>query len=108
VSRSAYRIVQEGLTNVLKHVGPTHVDVRLACGQTAVEVEVRNAGGAPAKGSMADGAAGRVGHGIIGIRERVALFGGDVDIGPVGDGFRIWVRLPHTKREERDASSPAG
>jgi signal transduction histidine kinase len=96
---AAFRIVQEGLTNVLKHAGPAAravVTVRcLPPTDSAVEllVEIRDdgigAGGPPESG------AGPAGHGLIGIRERVALFGGRVQIGPgAGGGFTVRAVLP--------------
>ncbi|GLY31565.1 histidine kinase [Kineosporia sp. NBRC 101731] len=91
VQLATYRVVQEGLTNVLKHVGagtPAQVAVRLADGE--IQVEIRNEGrGSPPIVSVDE----RAGHGLIGIRERAALFGGRTDIGhdPHG-GFvvRAW------------------
>jgi signal transduction histidine kinase len=93
VELSAYRIVQEALTNVLKHEGPvpTEVIVRYAEDRLDVEVVDTPSGAAhPAQGGLAGG-----GHGIAGMRERVALFGGDLEVGRRPDGrFRVAARLP--------------
>ncbi|MGZ4202188.1 MAG: sensor histidine kinase [Thermoleophilaceae bacterium] len=85
-----YRIVQEGLTNALKHAGPAHAEVVLRYRPQALEVEVRDDGQGAAE-PAADGA----GHGLIGMRERVALYGGSLAIGPrEGGGFEVRARLP--------------
>jgi signal transduction histidine kinase len=90
VDLCAYRIVQEGLTNALKHAGPAHAEVVLRYAPRALDVEVRDDGrGAPRVNG--DGA----GHGLIGMRERVALYGGALETGPrEGGGFEIRARLP--------------
>lgn len=101
VELSAYRVVQEALTNVIKHAGkPTRVDVtvRRLPGSLTVEViddgrglaarspEVRS-GGPSANGS---------GHGLIGMRERVELWGGEISVGPApGGGYRVKALLPY-------------
>jgi len=86
VDISAYRIVQEALTNVLRHARATHVDVRLRFGDT-LELDVEDDGiGAPA------GTNG--GHGLVGMRERVGLYGGTLEAGPVASGFRVHATLP--------------
>ncbi len=84
---AAYRIVQESLTNVIKHVGPTKVSVALRSTPGELEIEVLDAG--PARPSGLPG-----GHGLIGMRERVALFGGSLATGAHGTGFRVLARLP--------------
>jgi signal transduction histidine kinase len=93
VDLSAYRIVQEALTNVVKHAGPARAQVVVGYGDRDVTVEVTDDG----RGVVAptgDGQA-RVGHGLIGMRERVAAFGGDLEAGPrPGGGFRVAARLP--------------
>ena len=95
---SAYRIVQEGLTNVLRHAGavPTRVEVRY--GTDAIELLVINE--CPPAGSPIHPPGD--GRGLIGIRERVHLLGGELGAGPTADGgFELRVRLPTT-------SLPAG
>jgi len=93
----AYRIVQEALTNVLKHAGPgAHTEVRLGTDSSGIVVEVLDDGhGAtvlPGSG-VAQGDAR--GHGIVGMRERALLLGGTLDAGPrPGGGFRVAAHLP--------------
>ena len=88
VDLSAYRIVQESLTNVLKHAGPATARVRLDYAPDELVVTVEDDGALPAR----DGG----GHGLAGIRERVAVIGGEVDAGPRPQGgFRVRARLPH-------------
>jgi signal transduction histidine kinase len=91
VDVSAYRIVQEALTNALKHAGPASATVRVRCLAGAVEVEVSDDG----RGGGTDGG----GHGLVGMRERVALYGGRLEAGdgPTG-GFAIRARLPYEAR----------
>jgi signal transduction histidine kinase len=93
VDLSAYRIVQEALTNVVKHAGPARAQVTVRYHDHDVTVEVIDDGqGVVAPAS--DGRA-RVGHGLIGMRERVQAFGGDLQTGPCpGGGFRVAARLP--------------
>jgi signal transduction histidine kinase len=90
VQLSAYRIVQEGLTNALKHASGSPVDVRLRSQQGELQVEVRN--GPPSTGPVV-GVTG--GHGLVGVRERVALFGGSLSHGVTPDGgFWLAATLP--------------
>jgi len=89
VDLSAYRIIQEALTNVLKHAGPAHATVRLAYGSEALVVSIRDNG---VEAPVPTGS----GHGLIGIRERVAVVGGEVTAGPCPDGgFEVRARLPY-------------
>jgi signal transduction histidine kinase len=93
VDLSAYRIVQEALTNVVKHAGPAHAQVVVGYGDQEVTVEVID-DGRGAVTSVTDGRAG-TGNGLIGMRERVAAFGGDLEVGPrPHGGFRVAARLP--------------
>lgn len=90
VELSTYRIVQEALTNALKHAPGSTVCVRLARRGSEVAIEVRN-------GPAAAGALLAVpgGHGLVGLRERVSLFGGTLDAGPASDGgFVLNATLP--------------
>jgi signal transduction histidine kinase len=90
VGPSVYRIVQESLTNVLKHAGHARVNVRVSCGAAAVDVDVEDDG----PGRSANGAA-PPGHGLVGMRERAALFGGTFTAGNrVGGGFEVHAHLP--------------
>jgi signal transduction histidine kinase len=93
VDLSAYRIVQEALTNVVKHAGPARAQVVVGYGDQEVTVEVTD-DGRGAVTSVSDGRVG-TGHGLIGMRERVQAFGGDLEAGPrPGGGFRVAARLP--------------
>jgi signal transduction histidine kinase len=88
VDLSAYRIVQEALTNTLRHAGPAHAWVAVRYEGEDVEIEVANDG---VSDSVNDGG----GHGLVGMRERVALCGGELRSGPrPGGGFKISARLP--------------
>jgi len=88
IDLSAYRIVQEGLTNSLKHAGAHQADVAVRYGANEVQVEVRDDGRGPATD---DG----LGHGLIGIKERVKIYGGDMKVGAAsGGGFVLEARLP--------------
>jgi signal transduction histidine kinase len=88
VDLSAYRIVQEALTNALKHAGPATARVVVRYGAEVLEVDVIDTGRRPAAG---DG----VGHGLVGMRERVTLFGGELEAGRRGEGgFTVRARLP--------------
>jgi signal transduction histidine kinase len=88
VDLSAYRVVQEALTNTLKHADATRADIALRYGDDALDVEVRDNGGGAGNG---DGA----GHGLIGMRERVSAFGGSLETGPLGTGgFGVSARFP--------------
>ncbi|MFD4475748.1 sensor histidine kinase [Streptomyces sp. NPDC058471] len=88
VSREAYRMLQEALTNVLRHAGPVPVRVRLAVDETALEVDVRNA--LPTGGEVT----GRGGSGLRGIRERATLLGGRATTGPRDGEWQVHVELP--------------
>jgi signal transduction histidine kinase len=90
VDLCAYRVVQEGLTNTLKHAGPAHAEVVLRYAPESLDVEVRDDGPGVANAN-GDGS----GHGLIGMRERVALYGGRIETGPrVGGGFEVRAHLP--------------
>jgi signal transduction histidine kinase len=93
VDLSAYRIVQEALTNVLKHAGPAQAQVVICYSDQEVAIEVTDDGHGPAPATTARRAG--TGHGLVGFRERTALFGGELEVGPrPGGGFRVAVRLP--------------
>ena len=97
LDQAAYRITQEALTNVLKHAGPgSAATVRLRFDPESVEVEVTDNG--PGRtGGVAVGTR----KGLIGMRERVELFGGRFAAGPMqGGGFRVFARLPRGGRLE--------
>jgi signal transduction histidine kinase len=88
IDLSAYRIVQEGLTNALKHAHASHADVTLRYQPRELQIEVRDNGAGEA---TSDGH----GHGLVGIRERVKVYGGQMTAGPAtGGGFMLTTRLP--------------
>jgi signal transduction histidine kinase len=87
VDLAAYRIVQEGLTNTRKHAGPARAGVVVRYRPDAIELEISDDGRL--------GANGGGGHGLVGMRERVALYGGRLDAGPGPDGgFTVRAQLP--------------
>jgi signal transduction histidine kinase len=87
---AAYRVLQESLTNVVKHVGPTHVRLWLDHRPEEITIDVLDDG--PAAGGSRSPLPG--GHGLLGMRERVQLYGGTLRAGPHEAGFRVQVRLP--------------
>ena len=88
IDLSAYRIVQEGLTNALKHAEATRADVTVLYGRDDVHIEVRDDGRGV---SPTDG----LGHGLVGIRERVKIYGGEMTAGTAAEGgFVLSTRLP--------------
>jgi signal transduction histidine kinase len=91
VELSAYRIIQEALTNTLKHANGARAQVAVHFEPAAVEVAVADQGGTGAR-DLPDGATG--GHGLVGMRERVAMFGGQFEAGRAPGGFRVRARLP--------------
>jgi signal transduction histidine kinase len=90
VDLTAYRIVQEALTNVVKHGGPTaRADVHVVYGPHSIEIEVTD------DGRGVDSTLPSGGHGLIGMRERVSLFGGRLETGNrPGGGFSVQAELP--------------
>ncbi|SDT68231.1 Signal transduction histidine kinase [Jiangella sp. DSM 45060] len=94
VAATAYRIVQESLTNTVKHAAAGRVDVRLTWTDDLLRIEVADDGGGPASGPGTPSSNGG-GHGLIGMRERVAAAGGTLDTGPGagGVGFRVTASL---------------
>ncbi|WP_083976523.1 sensor histidine kinase [Kitasatospora azatica] len=97
IDLTAYRIVQEALTNALRHGDGGKAEVTVRYSERYLRVEVLNSGpsvlrgGAPAPGGRADG----TGRGLLGLRERVAVYGGDLDARRrLGGGYRVRARLP--------------
>lgn len=87
VDLSAYRIIQEALTNTLRHAGPAHAWVVVRYGGGTVELEIANDGRNDL--NNVDG------HGLVGMKERVAVYGGELESGPrPGGGFAVRARLP--------------
>jgi len=88
VDLTAYRLVQEGLTNALKHAAATRAEVLVHYSDGHIEVVVSDDGDGAGSG---DGG----GHGLVGMRERVSVYGGELDAGPrPGGGYRLRARLP--------------
>jgi signal transduction histidine kinase len=92
IDLAGYRIVQEALTNALRHAPSSHVPVDVRCSRRALEIEVLDDGGGAAAAPPGNG---HVGHGLIGMRERASLYGGTLAVGarPEG-GFRVHARIP--------------
>ncbi|MFD0331863.1 sensor histidine kinase [Streptacidiphilus monticola] len=106
VDVTAYRIVQEALTNALRHGDGRTAEVTIRYADTSLRVEVLTTGasvltGGPAPGPTANPGAGR---GLIGLRERVAVYGGDLDARRrLGGGYRVRARIPWSSRERGHA-----
>ncbi|RVX41843.1 signal transduction histidine kinase [Nonomuraea polychroma] len=107
VESAAYRILQESITNVIRHVGPTRVTVVLNPGFEVLEIRVTDEGRRAAPGDdpadqhlsaqhpTSTGSSAKPSRGILGMRERCQLLGGELDAGPLpGGGFQVKARLP--------------
>ena len=91
---AVYRVVQEALTNAVKHAGGATTEVRLEWGDDALELSVADRGDGGASPQLPG-----AGHGLMGMRERMRVFGGDVQTGPRPDGgFEVAARLPLERR----------
>lgn len=98
VDAAAYRIVQEALTNVVRHARATHATVTIGYGPRNLTLQIEDDG----QGGAAKATAG--GNGIRGMRERVSALGGELEAAPLpGHGFRVRARLPSAAPEEREA-----
>lgn len=93
VELTGYRVIQEAMTNVLKHAGTSPVEVRITYQADWLDIEVRDRG---PQGDDVSAPADRTGHGLVGMRERVGLYGGTLHTGsrPDGQGFAVHARLP--------------
>jgi signal transduction histidine kinase len=92
VDLSAFRIVQEAITNVIKHAAGTRTNIMVAYHPDAVHLAVRNITNGPPPEQVA-----RLdGHGLIGMRERAAMLGGELTAEPLDDGFQVIAVLPYT------------
>jgi signal transduction histidine kinase len=90
VDLTAYRLVQEGLTNAMKHAHAERTQVVVRYGSEDIEVSVSDDGQGGPAGSASGG-----GHGLVGMRERVSVYGGELEAGPRPDGgYRLRARLP--------------
>ncbi|MGW2651936.1 sensor histidine kinase [Streptomyces sp. NPDC001393] len=91
VDLAAFRIVQESVTNVVRHAGAHRCEVRITYQEEELAIEVLDDGRGPVPGHRT----GRTGYGICGMRERVALLNGQFSAGPRPEGgFRVTARLP--------------
>jgi signal transduction histidine kinase len=90
VDLTAYRLVQEGLTNALKHARAQHAEVIVRYGDGNVELTVSDDG-------LGRGDGDKGGHGLVGMRERVSVYGGELEVGPRAEGgYRLRASLPVT------------
>jgi signal transduction histidine kinase len=88
VDLTAYRLVQEGLTNAIKHARASKADVVVRYAEGSVEISVTDDG-------SGDGDGGGGGHGLVGMRERVTVYGGELEAGPRPEGgYSLRARLP--------------
>jgi signal transduction histidine kinase len=93
VELSAYRIVQEALTNAIKHSGSDRASVELRYRENGLELEIVDQGAGGVRSELP-----HAGHGLVGMRERVALFGGTLTVGSLnGHGFRVLATLPYCR-----------
>jgi signal transduction histidine kinase len=91
VDLTAYRLVQEGLTNAINHAAAGHAEVHVRYDDGHVEIEVTDDG----RGTSGDAPSNGGGHGLVGMRERVSIYGGELEAGPRAEGgFRLRARLP--------------
>jgi signal transduction histidine kinase len=89
IALTVYRIVQEALTNTLKHAGPAQAEVRLSLDKDCLVVRVRDDGRGPRPGRTV------LGHGLLGMRERVSLYGGVLRAGAKpGGGYQVYAKIP--------------
>jgi signal transduction histidine kinase len=90
VELTAYRVVQEALTNTIKHADGAAASVTIGHDGEWLEIEVTDTGGTPGAGTGA-------GRGLLGLRERLAVYGGTLEAGRrLGGGFRLKARMPWT------------
>lgn len=104
VALAVYRVTQEALTNALKHAGPARAEVRLSFTPKELTIEISDTGRGPrpglsagegARGQRPDGRTDGLGHGLLGMRERIHLYGGTLRAGArAGGGFRVDARIP--------------
>ncbi len=103
-----YRIIQEALTNTLRHAGPVPTTVEVTAGDTEVELRVRDQGPTPTAPPSYPSAAPVGGHGLVGMRERAALFNGSVTAEPHTDGgFEVRAHLRRTDEGGAGRGKPA-
>jgi DNA-binding NarL/FixJ family response regulator/signal transduction histidine kinase/class 3 adenylate cyclase len=104
VDLTAYRLVQEALTNALKHAQATQAEVVVRYGDSHVELVVTDDGRGASDGSPESG-----GHGLVGMRERVSVYGGELEAGPrPGGGYELRAQLPLSYASARMTEPPSG
>jgi signal transduction histidine kinase len=104
VDLAAYRIIQESLTNAIRHAGPATATVALTYRSGGLLIKVTDTGRGPAAGvrDLGSAAAASQGHGLVGMRERAAAAGGTFQAGPApGGGFAVAAELPYGRSDER-------
>jgi signal transduction histidine kinase len=90
VDLAAYRVVQEALTNTMRHARGAEASVSIGHTDDGLLIEVTDTGGAPGSSPVESG-----GRGLMGLRERLAVYGGELVAGPTGSGgFRVTARIP--------------
>jgi signal transduction histidine kinase len=97
VDLSAYRIIQEALTNVVRHAAPATAELILRYQPAQITIEVTDNGRSSPDASTSGQSANGSGHGLIGMRERVALYGGNLQAEPTSTGFRVLARIPSSR-----------
>jgi len=109
VDLAAYRIIQESLTNAIRHAGPASATISLGYGDSALTIEVADTGrGADGPGAPPASHSPGAGHGIIGMQERAAAVGGSLRAGPASSGgYRVVAVLPADRPGDRPASESA-
>ena len=102
VELAAYRVVQEAITNAIKYADAAPTEVHVRYGQQDVQLQVSDCG----PGAGAPGRVGGGGHGLVGMRERVRIFGGELHTGRrAGGGFEVRARIPVDGRAEHAVSA---
>jgi signal transduction histidine kinase len=106
IAAAVYRLVQEAVTNTVKHAAATRIRVHLDWHDEALDVRVHDDGRGPAPIPTGTGS----GRGLIGMRERIHVFGGDLQTGPGtdGSGFRVAARLPISPPDTPPARGAGG
>jgi signal transduction histidine kinase len=94
VDLSVYRIIQEALTNVVRHAAPATAELILRYQPAQITIEVTDDGRSSPDASTGGQATNGSGHGLIGMRERVALYGGNLQAEPTSTGFHVLARIP--------------
>jgi signal transduction histidine kinase len=94
VDLSAYRIVQEALTNVVRHAAPATAELTLRYLPAEITIEVTDNGRSSPSASIGGQSTNGSGHGLIGMRERVALYGGKLQAEPTPTGFQVVAGIP--------------